>query len=392
MSQQLINHSEDLRKLLDHGLVMDIRDNFLFIYRVPYLTSLKDIKYGILVSRLQLAGHKTQPNPEHTAFFAGETPCKLSGKPLNIINNTNKQVIANGFEIDMYFSSKPKPHGYTDYYHKMITYINMLSAPAKAIDDKVTEKGKKMDLTEEDSVFNYADTNSNKPELIELTKKFQGQKIGIIGVGGTGSYILDMVSKTPVDEIHLFDGDWYYNNNAFRSPGAASIDDLMIPRKKVEYYYSIYSKMHKHIVVHPEYLVENQFDMLKQLTFIFINIDKGEIKKKIIKFLQANKIPFIDSGIGVDIKKGSLTGLIRNTTSTELKGDHFWNSPYISYTENPDNEYDKNIQIAELNLLNAGFAVLKWKKLLGFYHDLTGEHNMFYRINANKIQNDETGA
>ena len=390
MSQQLINHNEDLQKLLDHGLVMDIRDDFLFIYRIPYLTSSKEIEYGVLVTRLQLAGHKTKANPEHTAYFAGEIPHKLNGKPLNIINNTNKQVIAGGFEIDMYFSSKPKPNGYTDYYHKIMTYINMLSAPAKALDEKVTEKGKKMDLTKEDSVFNYADTNSNKPELSELTKKFYGQKIGIIGVGGTGSFILDLVTKTHVDEIHIFDGDWYYNNNAFRSPGAASIDDLMIPKKKVDYYHSIYSKMHKHITVHSEYLVENQFDMLKKLTFVFINIDKGEIKKKIIEFLQSHEIPFIDSGIGVDITNGSLTGLIRNTTSTGLKKDHFWDSKYISYTENPDNEYDKNIQIAELNLLNAGFAVLKWKKLLGFYHDLTGEHNMFYRINANKIQNDET--
>jgi len=392
MSQQLINHSEDLQRLLEHGLVMDIRGDFLFISRIPYLTLSKDIKYGVLVSRLQLTGHKTRANPEHTAYFAGEIPHKLNGKPLNIINNANKQVIAGDFKIDMCFSSKPKPNGYKDYYHKIMTYINMLSAPAKALDDKVTEKGKKMVLTEEDSVFNYADTNSNKPELIELTKKFYSERIGIIGIGGTGSYILDMVAKTPVDAIHIFDGDWYYNNNAFRSPGAASIEDLMIPRKKVEYYHSIYSKMHKHIIVHPDYLVENQFDMLKQLTFVFINIDKGEIKKKIVEFLQSHEIPFIDSGIGVDIKKGSLTGLIRNTTSTKLKEDHFWNSPYISYTENPDNEYDKNIQIAELNLLNAGFAVLKWKKLLGFYHDLTGEHNMFYRINANKIQNDETRA
>ncbi|NVK84835.1 MAG: ThiF family adenylyltransferase [Cytophagia bacterium] len=390
MSQQLINHSEDLQRLLDHGLVMDIRDNFLFIYRVPYLISTKAVKYGTLVSRLQIAGNRTQSNPEHTAFFAGEIPCKLSGEALNIINNTNKQVIARDFNVDMYFSSKPKPHGYTDYYHKMMTYINMLSAPAKAIDDKVTEKGKKMDLTKENSSFNYADTNSNKPELADLTSNFHGQKIGIIGIGGTGSYILDLVAKTPVDEIHIFDGDWYYNNNAFRSPGAASIDDLTIPKMKVDYFHSIYSKMHKHIIAHSEYLDEGNLDYLKQMTFVFINIDKGEIKKKIIEFLQSQGTPFIDSGIGVDITKGALTGLIRNTTSSEVKKDHFWNSPYISYSENPENDYDKNIQIAELNLLNAGFAVLKWKKLLGFYHDLTGEHNMFYRINANKIQNDET--
>ena len=39
------------------------------------------------------------------------------------------------------------------------------------------------------------------------------------------------------------------------------------------------------------------------------------------------------------------------------------------------NEYDKNIQIADLNALNAALAVIKWKKLLGFYIDQ--EHELY---------------
>jgi len=390
MSQQLINHSEDLQRLQKLNLVMDIKNDFLFIYRIPYLTASKEVKYGILVSRLQRAGHRTQPNPEHTTYFQGDMPCKLDGKPFNIVVNPNNQIIADGFEVNFHFSSKPKPHGYSNYYHKMTTYINMITAPAKVVDEKASEKGAPIKLTEEETVFNYADTNSNKPELQELTKKFENQKIGIVGLGGTGSYILDLVSKVPVQEIHIFDGDWFYNNNAFRAPSAASIDDLIIPKYKVDYYKSIYSRMHKGIISHPYYLSEDKFNELLQFSFIFISIDKGDIKKKIIEFLELNNIPFIDSGIGVDYKNGALTGLVRSTTGTKDNYSHFWDSPYISYQENPDNEY-KNIQTAELNLLNAGFAVIKWKKLHGFYHDLTKEHNMFYRINANKIQNDETG-
>ena len=388
MSQQLINHSEDLQRLLEQGLVMDIKNDFLFINRIPYLNSALEVKYGVLVTRLQLMGHKTQPNPEHTVYFQGEMPCKLDGRAFNIVVNHNPQVIADGFKVDFHFSSKPRPNGYTDYFHKMMTYINMIASPAKAIDEKATEKGKQIDLSEKESVFNYSDTNSNKPELRELVQKFEEQKVAIVGVGGTGSYILDLVSKVPVKEIHLFDGDYFYNNNAFRSPGAASIDDLINPQKKTEYLKSIYSRMHKNIFSHPHYLMKDDFRLLLEFDFVFLNIDKGEIKKKIIEFLQIHKISFIDSGIGVEISNGALTGLLRNTTGKEGDYEHFWNSPFISYKDNPENEYSSNIQIGELNLLNAGFAVLKWKKMRGFYHDLTKEHNMFYRINANKIQND----
>lgn len=119
----------------------------------------------------------------------------------SIVINSNPQVIADNFNVNFHFSSKPKPDGYRDYFHKMTTYTNMITAPAKAVDEKATEKGKQIDLSSEDSVFNYSDTNSNKPELKELTKRFENQKIGIIGLGGTGSYLLDLVAKVPVQEI-----------------------------------------------------------------------------------------------------------------------------------------------------------------------------------------------
>jgi hypothetical protein len=47
----------------------------------------------------------------------------------------------------------------------------------------------------------------------------------------------------------------------------------------------------------------------------------------------------------------------------------------------------QNIQIADLNMLNAVFAVIRWKKLYGFYAD--DEHELFtaYTIAANQLLN-----
>ena len=40
----------------------------------------------------------------------------------------------------------------------------------------------------------------------------------------------------------------------------------------------------------------------------------------------------------------------------------------MSFEDTPgDDDYNRNIQIADLNALNAAFAVIKWKKLFGFY-------------------------
>ena len=128
-------------------------------------------------------------------------------------------------------------------------------------------------------------------------------------------------------------------------------------------------------------------DELKQLSFVFLCIDRDLVKKEIIEYLLLENIPFIDVGLGVNVVDDSLIGSIRVTTGTQLKNDHLFQR--ISCGEDLENEYASNIQIAELNSLNAVLAVIKWKKLMGFYQDLKLEHNSVYSINVSQLTNDE---
>ena len=61
----------------------------------------------------------------------------------------------------------------------------------------------------------------------------------------------------------------------------------------------------------------------------------------------------------------------------------------IHFTDGEDNEYSTNIQIADMNALNAALAVIKWKKLWGFYVDLGREHHTVYGVSTNAVTNDE---
>jgi len=51
--------------------------------------------------------------------------------------------------------------------------------------------------------------------------------------------------------------------------------------------------------------------------------------------------------------------------------------------------HSSNIQIADLNALNAALAVIKWKKLMGFYQDLDFEHHCTYTIGGNMLRNED---
>lgn len=42
------------------------------------------------------------------------------------------------------------------------------------------------------------------------------------------------------------------------------------------------------------------------------------------------------------------------------------------------------------NALNAAMAVIRWKKLCGFYLDLEGEHHSVYVIDGNHLLNEDT--
>src|SRR5208283_2007647 len=117
--------------------------------------------------------------------------------------------------------------GYKDHYEKMTTYAAIISNPARTIDPHATAQTfPVIEAEDEDSVFHYLDTASSRAEITAVTRKLELKKLAIVGVGGTGSYVLDLTAKTPVKEIHLFDGDGFLQHNGFRSPGAPSSEEL----------------------------------------------------------------------------------------------------------------------------------------------------------------------
>lgn len=392
MSQELISLSPDLKRLRDEGFEIEVYGGHLLVHHIPYVNSQKQVKFGVLVSDLNLlTPTKTAKPKTHVIYFSGEHPCNRDGSIIVQIQHANHSAnIKQGVVTSFSFSNKPSG-GYQDYYQKVTRYAEIISAPAKSIDKTVTERTFKVIADDsQNAVFAYFDTNSSRANVLHLNSKFHKQKIAIVGLGGTGSYILDLIAKTPVSEIHLFDGDLFHLHNAFRSPGAASVDQLNRQMAKVTYFSEVYSKMHKHIVAHCDHVTEDNVGLLNDMSFVFIAVDKNSVRKKIIDHLLQRGIPFIDVGLGVNLIDDFLIGTIRVTLGTSAKSDHL--PMRVSYADDDNNDYAPNIQIADLNSLNATLAVIKWKKMCGFYQDLQNEHHSTYSINVAQLQNEDTTA
>ena len=213
--------------------------------------------------------------------------------------------------------------------------------------------------------------------------KLADKKIAIVGLGGTGSYILDLVAKTPVKEIHLFDGDIFNQHNAFRAPGATKKEIFSKNVTKTSYLKDIYSNLHKGVIEHVEYISNSNKEVLKQFDFAFISIDSGKAKKIIVDELIKNNIPFIDTGIGIRKMDDILAGEIR--ISLFDKSNYGEVSNYIDFEQDNDDVYSSNIQIAECNCLNATLSVIKWKKYFEVYADVVNKFQDGYSIEMGEI-------
>lgn len=391
MSQELFSLNSDLKALRDEGYFVQIIGGLLVMREVPYLNAKREVKMGTLISSLNLAGEKTQAPDDHRMFFDGEYPCNASGAPIKEISNENRhQDFGNGVTANFTFSSKPADTGkYTDYHHKMTTYAAILSGPAAVVTPTANPRTFREPEDEEDSVFNYTETASDRVGIGALTALLVQEKIAIIGLGGTGSYILDLTVKTPAREIRIFDDDEFLQHNAFRAPGAPTIDELRQAPKKVDYFKSIYSKMHRNIVAHAVALNEGNLHLLDGITFAFISMDAGEEKLRVVKKLEALGVGFIDVGMGLELVDGSLGGILRVTASTPKKRNHIHGGCVSFAGGGGEDVYSSNIQVADLNALNAVLAVIKWKKIRGFYRDLEGEHHSTYTTDGGMLLNSE---
>jgi hypothetical protein len=84
--------------------------------------------------------------------------------------------------------------------------------------------------------------------------------------------------------------------------------------------------------------------------------------------------------MGLDRARGSISGTLRTTNYSNELAKETIAKRWAPMQDNDDDIYKTNIQIAELNSLNACLAVIRYKQIRGFYLDDNGFENMLLSI------------
>jgi hypothetical protein len=391
LSSTVVSRNADLTRLRDEGYDLAIEHGFLLVRGVPFVNAHRQVRRGTLVWALTLTGEHAEPPDTHQVMWIGEFPCRADGTEISGLGRGGGGDLGGGLVADFTFSNKPAA-GLPDHHAKMTHYANMIEGPARAIDPEVTSKTFPPFVPdpEENTPFRYIDTATSRAKIGALNDRLKLTRVAIIGLGGTGSYVLDFIAKTPVWEIHLFDHDAFSSHNAFRSPGAPSLEELEARPRKVHYLAAIYEKMRTGVMAHVYAIsAENADAELDGMDFVFLCVDVAGAKGPIVDALERKGIAFVDVGMGLESggeELGALTlgGAVRTTLSTPARREVLRANVSVADTIG-GGEYDTNIQIAELNALNAALAVVKFKKHLTFYRDLSGTLHSVYMVDTESL-------
>ena len=221
--------------------------------------------------------------------------------------------------------------------------------------------------------FKIPNTFEARAALGPVQDRIRDQRIAIIGLGGTGAYVLDLLAKTPMKEIHLLDSDDVNWHNFMRAPGAPIAQEIESrhkgPLRKVDYYHSKYASLREGIHPHPLRVDSpstfRAFLSVHPIDYAFVCIDQltdGDSPRQDVVYcaLSEAAVPFIDSGVSITLDDGTVRGAV--TTSAYAGGSVAWKDAIPNARVDGNVPGYRNVQLPEVNALAASLAVMEWRR------------------------------
>lgn len=190
MSSAPLVRNAQLDQLIHEGYDVVVEAGHLIVRRIPFVNEHRQVHLGFLTYPVTVSGDTIVDQTDHRIWFGGGVPCDENGAVLPMAT-PDKRVVSDQLRASHMLSSKPASGAYEDDRSKVMAYARTVSHPAAAIDPSATPTpGAAWQEVEDDSPFNYLDTATTRAGLTALSTCFYGQTIAIVGLGGTGSYIL----------------------------------------------------------------------------------------------------------------------------------------------------------------------------------------------------------
>lgn len=363
---ELVSHNPFLKDLEESGYHFDMVEAYLVLFGIPYLDKDAGLQHGDWASPVALNGAVIDPPAgNHQAWWRGGRPFDQHGRELRLGGGPALVKVAPHFETEQSFSFKLKNEtgemrDYLSFEEKVRTYLDAITAPAIAAYPTATPlRGIEVKAAAQGSPLRYPDTMSSRYHINDISAMLREKNVAIIGLGGTGSYILDFIARTHLQTITLFDDDKVHVHTIFRFPGFIA---QAIGKLKVDALATHYDQWHSGIEPIAERITIDNVSRLKRYDFVFVSVDDGPARRLIVDWLSANDVPYVDCGMGLNRSRVGLSGFVRVTGIDRKAFESNVGTARLPVENAKDDEYRKQAQITELNALNAALAVVRFKQ------------------------------
>lgn len=353
------------------GWTIEVHPNRISVGKVPYRK--KDGEAGtcqIWVETqddgLSMKAPENSGGASHAARLSGVdkgNAYQATGEPVGNVLWTDETK-------ECVISIKRDDGEYVNAWHALAVYTARVAGEVGVRDREQVER-----------IFEFEIAGEDSRDMRNWRDRARGQRIGIVGLGGVGLWILDLMSKTDVREIRIWDGDEIEGRNLVRAPGWASQD--AIGKNKAEYFGEQYGRIRKGISIYGRYWrSDDPEDRFEGLDFVFVAVDKAEVRTALCEKLEEKRVPFIDVGMGIERREGRVRGSCQVFFSG--KDPARWRVGIPTAEGAGEQEYYE-LQLADLGALNAALAVGMWRRHIEQYESEKRDWLIRYPIENNDL-------
>jgi len=200
------------------------------------------------------------------------------------------------------------------------------------------------------------------PEAVEWRGLVAQERVAIIGLGGVGAWIADIVVKADPREVHGWDHDCIEPKNILRMPGGID-PNVWIGRPKASWFQKTYSLIHTNVHGHnAKVQSENLQEVIEGITFAFVAVDEADDRMMVCDALANAGIPFVVAGLSPVRKDKRVKVSIRIVTAHI--GVPSWREAIPQVGQAGQDDYG-SLDLPDVYSVTASWAIQSWRKMRG---------------------------
>ncbi|MCY4261738.1 MAG: ThiF family adenylyltransferase [Candidatus Dadabacteria bacterium] len=262
---------------------------------------------------------------------------------------------------------------YRDAWEALKTYINAVYSRFLVSENNNSERVERP--------YTFQILGEKSRDEVQWLDLVRGEKIAVVGLGGVGAWIADLLSKADVAEVHGWDADVIEEKNIIRMPGA--VNPCWIGKPKAKWFEETYRQIHRQVFGYPKNVTDqNANEICMNTTFGFVAVDNEDGRKVACNAMAGAKIPFIDVGIALDRRDSEVTASIRLTINWPHRDA--WQKAIPKVGKVGQEVYGK-LELPDITAIAAGLALQSWRKMRGQMAQDKASECIVYRAETNTI-------